>query len=134
MKTQRNLLWLPVVFGFVWGLFDLFAPEAALRFLNTPSENINPSLVSTVMILAISQISLGIVALWMRSLKDKKAMSGAMTVIALAFLLFGLELVLAGKKPIEGLTSNTILFVQGVVFIILAILFFINRKPKTKEG
>jgi uncharacterized membrane protein YozB (DUF420 family) len=134
MKTQRNLLWIPVLFAMVWGLFSLFAPEAALRFLNTPSENINPSLVSTVMILAISQISLGIVALWMRSLKDKKAMSGAMTVIALAFLLFGLELVLAGKKPIEGLTSNTILFVQGVVFIILAILFFINRKPKTKEG
>jgi hypothetical protein len=133
MKTQKNLLWIPVVFGFVWGLFDLFAPEAALRFLNTPSENINPSLVSTVMILAISQISLGIIALWMRSLKDKTAMSGAMTVIALAFLLFGLEAVLVGLV-VEGLTSNTILFVQGVVFIVLAILFFLNRKPKTKEG
>ena len=133
MNLQKNLLWIPVVFGFVWGLFDLFAPEAALRFLNTPSENINPSLVSTVMILAISQISLGIIALWMRSLKDKTAMSGAMSVIALAFLLFGLEAVLV-NSVVEGLTSNTILFVQGVVFIVLAVLFFLNRKPKVDMG
>jgi hypothetical protein len=133
MNLQKNLLWIPVVFAMAWGLFGLFAPEALMRFLNTPSENINPSLTSTHMVLAISQISLGIIALWMRSLKDKSAMSGAMTVVAVVFLLFGLEAVLV-DYIVEGLTSNTILFVQGVVFIILAILFFLNRKPKIDMG
>lgn len=129
MKTQKNLLWLPVLFGLVWGFFDLFFPQTALRFLNTPSENINPSLISTVMILAISQISLGIIALWFRSLKDKTAMSGAMKIIAAVFLFFGLEAVLV-NFVVEGLARNMILFIQGIVFIILAIIFFLNRKPK----
>jgi hypothetical protein len=129
VKTQKNLLWLPVLFGLVWGFFDLFFPQTALRFLNTPSENINPSLISTVMILAISQISLGIIALWFRSLKDKTAMSGAMKIIAAVFLFFGLEAVLV-NFVVEGLARNMILFIQGIVFIILAIIFFLNRKPK----
>jgi len=133
MKLQKNLLWIPVLFAMVWGLFSLFAPEMLMKFLNTPTENINLSLIATQMIVGVSQISLGIIALWMRTLKDKGAMSGAMTVVAVVFLLFGLEAVLV-DTIVEGLTSNTILFVQGVVFIILAILFFINRKPKTKEG
>ena len=133
MKLQKNLLWIPVLFAMVWGLFSLFAPEMLMKFLNTPTENINLSLIATQMIVGVSQISLGIIALWMRTLKDRGAMSGAMTVVAVVFLLFGLEAVLV-DTVVEGLTSNTILFVQGVVFIVLAILFFINRKPKTKEG
>ena len=133
MKLQKNLLWIPVLFAMVWGLFSLFAPETLMKFLNTPTENINLSLIATQMIVGVSQISLGIIALWMRTLKDRGAMSGAMTVVAVVFLLFGLEAVLV-DTVVEGLTSNTILFVQGVVFIVLAILFFINRKPKTKEG
>jgi hypothetical protein len=84
------------------------------------------------MLLGISQISLGIVALWMRSLKDKNAMSGAMTVVSVVFLLFGLEAVLV-NLVVEGLARNMILFIQGIVFIILAVVFFLCRKPKTIE-
>ena len=133
MKLQKNLLWIPVLFAMVWGLFSLFAPETLMKFLNTPTENINLSLIATQMIVGVSQISLGIIALWMRTLKDRGAMSGAMTVVAVVFLLFGLEAVLV-DLVVEGLKTNTIIFVQGVVFIVLAVLFFINRKPKTKEG
>jgi len=133
MKTQKNLLWIPVVFAFGWGLFGLFSPETLLRLINIPVENINLSLVSTQMILGISQISLGSIALWMRSLKDKAAMTGAMTVVAVVFLLFGLEAVLV-NLVVEGLARNMILFIQGIVFIILAILFFLNRKPKVDMG
>lgn len=132
MKTQKNLLWIPVAFGLVWGLFSLFVPETVLRFLNTPSEDMNPSLVSTLMILAISQISLGIIALWVRTLKDKTAMAGAMTVISVIFLLFGLEAILV-DFVVEGLARNMILVIQGIVFIILAVLFFLYRKPKINE-
>lgn len=132
MKLQKNLLWIPAIFSFVWGLFDLFAPETSMSFLKTPSEYINSAFISTMMVLGISQISLGIIALWMRSLKDKNAMTGAMTVVSVVFLLFGLEAVLV-NIVVEGMTLNTILFVQGIVFIILAIIFFLCRKPKTDE-
>ena len=129
MKLQKNLLLIPVVVAGVWGLFGLFAPEALMKLLNTPSESINPSLISTQMILAISQIGLGIIAFWMRSLKDKTAMSGAMSVVAVVFLLFGLNAVLA-NLIVEGLSRNMFLFIEGIVFIVLAVLFFLKRNPK----
>ena len=49
------------------------------------------------------------------------------------FLLFGLEAVLV-NLVVEGLARNMILFIQGILFIILAILFFLNRKPKIDMG
>jgi len=103
MTLQKNLLWIPVVVAGIWGLFGLFAPETLMKLMKTPSESINPSLISTHMSLAIAQICLGIIAFWMRSLKDKKAMSGAMSVVAVAFLLFGLEGVLV-NLIVEGST------------------------------
>ncbi len=129
MKLQKNLLLIPVVVAMVWGLFGLFAPEALMKLLKTPSESINPALISTQMTLAISQIGLGIIAFWMRSLKDKTAMSGAMSVVAVVFLLFGLNAILA-NLIVEGLARNMFLFIQGIVFIVLAVLFFLKRNPK----
>ena len=129
MKLQKNLLFIPVLVAMVWGLFGLFAPEALMKLLKTPSESINPSLISTQMVLAISQIGLGIIAFWMRSLKDKTAMSGAMSVVAVVFLLFGLNAVLV-NLIVEGLSRNMFLFIQGIVFIVLAVLFFLKRNPK----
>jgi hypothetical protein len=129
LKLQKNLLWIPVVVAGAWGVFGLFAPEALMKLLKTPSESINPSLISTQMALAISQISLGIIAFWMRGLKDKKAMSGAMSVVAVVFLLFGLNAVLV-RLTIEDLPRNMFLFIQGIVFIVLAAVFFLKRNPK----
>ena len=129
MKLQKNLLLIPVVVAMVWGIFGLFAPEALMKLLKAPSESISPALISTHMSLAISQISLGIIAFWMRSLKDKKAMSGAMSVVAVAFLLFGLQGVLV-NLIVEGLSWNMFLVIQSFVFIVLAVLFFLKRNPK----
>lgn len=129
MKLQKNLLLIPIVVALVWGLFGLFAPEALMKLLKTPSESINPVLISTQMTLAISQIGLGIIAIWIRSLKDKKVMTGAMSVVAVVFLLFGLDAVLV-NFIVEGLARNMFLFIQGIVFIVLAVLFFLYRKPK----
>ena len=129
MKLQKNLLLIPVVVAMVWGLFGLFAPEALMKLLKTPSESINPALISTQMSLAISHIGLGIIAFWMRSLKDKTAMSGAMSVVAVAFLLFGLQGVLV-NLIVEGLTWNMFLVIQSIAFIVLAVLFFLKRNPK----
>ena len=129
MKLQKNLLIIPILFALVWGILGLFFPDTVFKLLGLPKENINITLKSTQMILGISQISLGIIAIWMRTLKDKAAMSGAMTVVSVAFLLFGLEAVLVNVL-VEGYTINMILFVQGIVFIVLGILFYAVRKPK----
>ena len=129
MALQKNLLWIPVVVAGVWGLFGLFAPEALMKLLNTPSEAINPSSTSTHMSLAIAQITLAIICFWMRSLKDKAAMSGAMSVVAIGFLLFGLEGVLV-RVIVKDLPSNMFLLIQSIVFIVLAVIFFVKRNPK----
>lgn len=129
MNLQKNLLIIPILFALVWGILGLFFPETVFKLLGLPEENINITLKSTQMILGVSQISLGIIAIWMRTLKDKAVMSGAMTVVSVVFLLFGLEAVLV-KFLVEGYTMNTILFVEGIVFIVLGILFYMVRKPK----
>lgn len=129
MKLQKNLLWIPFLFALVWGIFGLFLPETLFEFLGVSPENINVSLIASQMVVGVSQISLAIVAFWMRSLKDKAAMAGAMTVVGVIFLLFGLEAVLV-NYVVEGYTMNMILFVQGIVMILLGFLFFASRKSK----
>ncbi len=129
MTLQKNLLWIPVVIAGVWGLFGLFAPGTLMKLLKTPSESINPALLSTQMVLAVSQICLGIIAFWMRSLEDKKAMSGAMSVVAIAFLLFGLQGLLV-NLIVKDLPRNMFLFIEAIVFIVLAVIFFLKRNPK----
>jgi hypothetical protein len=129
MKLQKNLLIIPILFSLVWGILSLFFPDTVFKILGTPTENINIALTSTQMVLGIAQLSLGIIAIWMRTLKDKAAMSGAMTVVSVACLLFGLEAVLVNVF-VEGYTWNMILSVQGILFIVLGILFYAVRKPK----
>jgi hypothetical protein len=128
MKVQKNLLWIPVVLALLWGICGLLAPGLTAKMLKTPAEWMNPGLLSWQSVFAVSQICLGIIALWMRTISDKKIMTGAMTIIALVFLLFGLHGVLQSLF-IRGLELEMITFIQGIVMILLAALFFIKRKP-----
>ena len=129
MKLQKNLLLLAAIIAFAWGLFGLFAPQVLLNLLKIPEESVNPFYISNQMSLAIAQISLGIVAIWMRSLKDKNIIGRAMSIVALIFLLFGLESVLS-HLIVKGLAMNMFLFIEGIVFIILAVIFFVFKNPK----
>ncbi len=129
MKLQKILLLIAAVIGFGWGIFGLFAPQTLMESLQVPFAFINPNYVSTQMSLAIAQIVLGIIAVWMYTLTDKKIMSQAMTVVSVAFLLFGLQAVLS-HLVVKELTLNIFLFVEGIVFIVLAGVFFLARKPK----
>ena len=129
MSLQKNLLIIPILVALIWGILGLFFPETVFKLLSLPKENINITLTSTQMILGISQISLGIIAIWMRTLKDKAVMSGAMTVVAVVFLLFGLEAVFVNLL-VKGHTMNMTLFIQGIIFIVLGVLFYAVRKPK----
>jgi hypothetical protein len=127
MKLQKNLLIIPAVLALVWGVFGLFAPGLVFKFLKTPTELINPGLMTTHSLLGVGQISLGIVALWMRSISDKKLMAGAMTVIAASLLMFGLHGVLHNLFIADSI-RNMVVFIQGIVMILLAVLFFVKRK------
>ncbi len=127
MKLQKSLLFIPAALALVWGVFGLFTPGLIFKLLKTPAEMINPGLTTTHSLLGVGQISLGIIALWMRSISDKKMMAGAMTVIAVVFLMYGLHGVLHDFF-IEGAIRNMIVFVQGIVMILLAVLFIAKRK------
>ncbi len=129
MKLQKNLLLLAAIIAFAWGLFGLFAPQVLVNLLKIPEESINPTLISTQMTLAIAQISLGIIAIWIRGLKDKQLMGQAMSIVALIFLLFGLESALS-HLIVKGLAMNMFLFIEGIVFIVLAVVFFVWKNPK----
>lgn len=129
MKLQKNLLLLAAIIAFAWGLFGLFAPQVLVNLLKIPEESINPTLISTQMTLAIAQIGLGIIAIWIRGLKDKQLMGQAMSIVALIFLLFGLESALS-HLIVKGLAMNTFLFIEGIVFIVLAVVFFVWKNPK----
>ncbi len=117
MKLQKNLILLAAIIALIWGVLGLFAPQVLANLLKIPEESINPYLISTQMTLAIAQISLGIIAIWIRTLKDKNLMGQAMTVVALIFLLFGLESVLS-HLIVKGLPMNMFLFIEGIVFIV----------------
>lgn len=129
MKLQKNLLLLAAIIAFAWGLFGLFAPQVLVNLLKIPVESINQYLISTQMTLAVAQISLGIIAVWIRRLEDKKLMGQAMSIVSLIFLLFGLESVLS-PLIIKGLAINMFLFIEGIVFIVLAVVFFVWKNPK----
>ena len=129
MKLQKNLFLLAAVIALIWGIFGLFAPRVLIDFLKVPEEFINPGLISTQMTLAIAQISLGIISIWIRRLDDKALISQAMLVVAVIFLLFGLQSIFA-HIVVEGLAINMFLFIQGIVFVLLGVVFFVLRKPK----
>ncbi len=129
MKLQKNLILLAAIIAFAWGLFGLFVPQVLANLLKIPEESINPHLISTQMTLAIAQIGLGIIAIWIRTLKDKNLMGQAMTIVALIFLLFGLESVLS-HLIVKGLAMNMFLFIEGIIFIVLAVVFFVWKNPK----
>jgi hypothetical protein len=129
MKAQKNLLWIPAVLAFLWGIVVFFAPESMAKLMKTPAEWINPGLLSWAVTFAVCQICLGVICLWLRTIQDKKTMTGAMTIVALVFLLFGLHGVLQ-SFIIKGMTKIEIIsFIQGIIMFPLAALFFIKRKP-----
>jgi hypothetical protein len=63
----------------------------------------------------------------MRSISDKKMMAGAMTVVAASLLMFGLHGVLSDFFIADSV-RNMVVFVQGIVMILLAVIFFVKRK------
>ncbi|MFC1550185.1 hypothetical protein ACFL46_02715 [Candidatus Neomarinimicrobiota bacterium] len=129
MKTQRNLLLFPAIVALVYGLASVFIPRSFITYFDIPAEMITPGFVAWVVSTGIVSIGLSMLAFWMRSLTDASSMKGGMTVFSIFYALFGLETLLE-PVIIPEMTLNTITVIQGIVSILLAIVFFAYREPK----
>ena len=110
MKTQRNLLLFPAIVALVYGLASVFIPRSFITYFDIPAEMITPGFVAWVVSTGIVSIGLSMLAFWMRSLTDASSMKGGMTVFSIFYALFTV--------------------IQGIVSILLAIVFFAYREPK----
>ena len=132
MKTQKTLLLIPAILGLLYGLGSILVPKSFITFFDIPVEMITPGFVAWVVSAGIAGIGLALLAFWMRSLTDASAMRGGITVFSIFFALFGLES-LFERVIVPEMTFNITTLIQGIVFIILAIVFYLNRTPKEGE-
>ena len=132
MKTQKTLLLIPIILGLLYGLGSILIPKTFITFFDVPTEMINPGFVAWVVSAGIASIGLAMLAFWMRSLTDDSSIKGGMTVLSIFFALFGLES-LFEPVIIPEMTFTYTTFIQGIIFIILAIVFYVNRIPKEGE-
>ncbi len=132
MKRQRNLLLIPGILGILMGTVGIITPQYFIQFYDVPVEHITPSFIVFTIILGISLLSLGIVSLWLRTIKDKLIMRGAMTISAIIFLLFGLESILE-TLLVKGAFYSKISTYQGIAFLFIALGFALSRNTKDEN-
>ncbi len=129
MEKQKRLLLIPAILGLAYGIVGLLFPSVLRTMFNTPAEHINPSLNEQGAVLAISQLGLGLLANWMRKVEDSNVLNSGMKVVAVIFLLFAVEGMFA-SLIFDGLTYSVVSSVQGLIFLIIAVLFYLNSKQK----
>ncbi len=129
MKTQKNLLLIPAILGMLYGLGSIFIPRTFAVFFDIPAENITPDFITWIITAGTAGIGLGMFAIWSRSLTDINVVKGVMMVFSIFFFLFGVESLLV-QLIVSGSTFGYTTLIQGIVFVILAIVFFANRAPK----
>lgn len=129
MKTQKSLLLIPAILGLLYGLGSILIPKSFITFFDIPADMITPGFVAWVVSAGIASIGLALLAFWMRSLTDDSSMKGGMSVFSIFFALFGLES-LFEPVIIPEMTFNYTTLIQGIVFIILAIVFYVKRTAK----
>ena len=129
MKTQKNLLLIPAIIFLLCGLASVFSPKSFITFYDIPAEMITPGFVAWVVSTGIVLIGIAMLAFWIRSLTLASSIKGGLTVFSIFYALFGLETLLE-PVIIPEMTLNTTKVIQGIVSILLAIVFYVNRTPK----
>ncbi len=127
MDLQKKLLLIPAILGVAYGIVGLLFPSVLHAMFNMPEENINPTLNNLGAVLAISQLGLGLLANWMRKVDNADVLNSGMKIVAVIFLLFGLEGIFA-TIIFEGLPYSVTSSVQWLIFVIIAILFYLKSK------
>ena len=133
MKTQKNLLLIPAILGMLYGLGSIFIPRTFAVFFDIPAENITPDFVTWIITAGTAGIGLGMFAIWSRSLTDINVVKGVMTVFTIFFFLFGVESLFV-QVLVSGSTFGYTTLIQGIVFLILAIVFFAYKEPKEETN
>jgi hypothetical protein len=129
MEKQKRLLLIPAILGLAYGIVGLFFPSVLHGMFKMPAEHINPTLNELGAVLAISQLSLGLLANWMRKVEDIAVLNSGMKVVAVIFLLFAVE-GMFNSIIFDGLRYSAVSSVQGLIFLIIAVLFYLNSKQK----
>ncbi len=129
MEKQKRLLLIPAILGLAYGVVGIFFPSVLHGIFKMPAEHINPSLSELSAVLGISQLSLGMLAIWMRTVEDSNVLNNGMKVVAVIFLLFAVE-GMFNSVIFDGLIYNVVSSVQGLIFLIVSVLFYLNSKQK----
>ena len=135
MNIQKNLMMFTIVISAIYGAWAIFAPEHIMSTYGTPQELINPIAINIIMLFGVSAWVVAILGWYIRSTVTEGNVVNAMTLFALAWLLYGLHGVFSEKVLTwpDGLEPPTFSesTISGVVFLVLSVVYFILRKPKS---
>lgn len=131
MNTQKNIMLIAPISTFVYGVWFLISPESYASLTGAPMEAITPLANTQLGIHGAGLLFLSYVLFWIRSSATNDNIVSAMTIFAAGWLLYGLGIILANLRyPIEG-GDSTLHYIEAVIFLILAVIHYFVREPKT---
>jgi len=135
MNTQKNLMMLTIVISAVYGIWAIFAPAHIIGTYGVPEEFVNPVALNIIMLFGVAAWVVAILGWHIRSTVTEENVEKAMSYFALAWLLYGLhgvisERILSWPEGLEppAFSEQTI---GGIVFLVLSVVYFMLRKPKS---
>ena len=135
MNTQKNLMMFTIVISVIYGIWAIFAPAHIMSTYGTPEEFVNPVVLNIVMLFGVSAWVVAILGWHIRSTVTEENVEKAMSYFAIAWLLYGLHVVLSEKVQTwpEGLEPPTFSesTIGGIVFLVLSVVYYMLRKPKS---
>ena len=135
MNTQKNLMMFTIVISVIYGIWAIFAPAHIMSTYGTPEEFVNPVVLNIVMLFGVAAWVVAILGWHIRSTVTEENVEKAMSYFAIAWLLYGLHGVLSEKVQTwpEGLEPPTFSesTIGGIVFLVLSVVYYILRKPKS---
>ena len=135
MDTQKNLMMFTIVISVIYGIWAIFAPAHIMSTYGTPEEFVNPVVLNIVMLFGVAAWVVAILGWHIRSTVTEENVEKAMSLFAIAWLLYGLHGVLSEKVQTwpEGLEPPTFSesTIGGIVFLVLSVVYYMLRKPKS---
>ena len=135
MNTQKNLMMLTIVISAIYGIWAIFAPGSIMSTYGTPEEFVNHVTLNIVMLFGVAAWVVAILAWHIRSTVTEENVEKAMSYFALAWLLYGLHGVISERILTwpEGLEPRVFSeqTIGGIVFLVLSVVYYMLRKPKS---
>ena len=124
-----------IVFSVIYGIWAIFGLADIMSTYGTPEEFVSPVALNIVMLFGVAAGVVAILGWHIRSTVTEENVEKAMSYFALAWLLYGLhgvisERILSWPEGLEppAFSEQTI---GGIVFLVLSVVYFMLRKPKS---